>query len=470
MEDVAAGQPEFAFEVERRQRGHADDAVAEVRRGGGDSVDDAVGGGGALVVPAPPLRQPVRELLREQAGDVHPRRGEGRVDRRRDRHLDDRRARPAVRAGVGVGAVHIVEARRDDDAAAVVLAVAGERGKVGECAKRDVHPEAARAVARARDPAAEGGGQVGGVDEPFEQQLRRDVGDDDPRRDLLARHEPDAGRATVARQHPRNRGVERNLDAAAFARRRHRLRDRPHPADRVSPCALDAVDLAEDVVEQDVRRARRVGARVVADDRVEAERRLDQLALEPAVEELPRALGEQREDVALRLDPQPRRAAPLCGEAEQRADPAARVRRGLEREVAQHIGDGFERSVIGRQRSGVGGREAREFRLRLRQPAADLEIAAPRQRQEVGEVARDHPIAVRGEVHVGDDLRAEQADGVARDRIAEAGGELLGHRRAADDPARLDDADLEPRAGEVEGGNETVVAAADDDGIEHKVP
>src|SRR3546814_4473274 len=68
-----------------------------------------------------------------------------------------------------------------------------------------------------------------------------------------------------------------------------------------------------------------------------------------------------------------------------------------------------------------------------------------------------------GELHVGDDLRLEQADRVAGDRIAEAGMKLLGHRSAADDVARLDDPYLQTRFREIEGADEAVVAGTDDE-------
>ena len=73
--------------------------------------------------------------------------------------------------------------------------------------------------------------------------------------------------------------------------------------------------------------------------------------------------------------------------------------------------------------------------------------------------------AVPRQVHVGDDLGVEQADRVAGDRVAEAGMELLGHRRAADDAAPLQHRDLQAGAGEIEGADEAVVAAADDDDV-----
>src|SRR3546814_18622703 len=70
-----------------------------------------------------------------------------------------------------------------------------------------------------------------------------------------------------------------------------------------------------------------------------------------------------------------------------------------------------------------------------------------------------------GELHVGDDLRLEQADRVAGDRISEAGMKLLGHRSAADDVARLDDPYLQTRFREIEGADAAVVAGPADDGV-----
>ncbi len=137
-----------------------------------------------------------------------------------------------------------------------------------------------------------------GVDQLQVQQLRIDVGDDALRGDLAAIGEHDADRAAALGQHARDRLVGEDLDAARDRFARHRLRDRAHAAERVAPLPALAVDLAEDMVQQHVRRARRVRAREVADDRVEAERRLDRVGLEPAVEHVARALGEQVEHVA----------------------------------------------------------------------------------------------------------------------------------------------------------------------------
>ena len=73
------------------------------------------------------------------------------VERRGDQHFDDRLAAPAVRARIQPGAVHVAEARRDDDAGGEMIAVARQRGERGQGAQRDIHPERAGAVAPVRD-------------------------------------------------------------------------------------------------------------------------------------------------------------------------------------------------------------------------------------------------------------------------------------------------------------------------------
>ena len=64
-----------------------------------------------------------------------------------------------------------------------------------------------------------------------------------------------------------------------------------HAADGMAPGAGHARRLAEQMVEQDVGGARRVGRGEIADDAVEREQRLGQIALEIAVEDVARALG-----------------------------------------------------------------------------------------------------------------------------------------------------------------------------------
>ena len=117
VEDVAADEPEDAFEVERRERLAGDDAVLEAGGVALDGGDHEVGDLLAMIVPGPSLRKLRRDVLAEQARDMRALRRQAVVEGRGDQHLDHRLAAPAVRAGVVIGAVHIGEGRGDDDPA-----------------------------------------------------------------------------------------------------------------------------------------------------------------------------------------------------------------------------------------------------------------------------------------------------------------------------------------------------------------
>ena len=70
-----------------------------------------------------------------------------------------------------------------------------------------------------------------------------------------------------------------------------------------------------------------------------------------------------------------------------------------------------------------------------------------------------------GKVQLADDLGPQQRDDVREDREAEAREDLLGHGRAAEDVAPLEDERLHPGPGQVRGRDQPVVAAADDDRV-----
>src|SRR5258706_6233185 len=109
-------------------------------------------------------------------------------------------------------------------------------------------------------------------------------------------------RTTLLHANARNALPGADLDAARLGLGAHRLRDRAHAADRVAPRALLAVHLAEDVMQEHVGGAGRIGAREVPHHAVESEARLDGLGLEPAVEPIGPGYGEEIERIALRLD------------------------------------------------------------------------------------------------------------------------------------------------------------------------
>src|SRR5690606_2511085 len=106
--------------------------------------------------------------------------------------------------------------------------------------------------------------------------------------------------------------------------------------------------------------------------RIEAERGLDRLALEPLAEKAGRRLGEQVEHVALLLEAEPGEPPALQRAVDERAPTLTDVGRRLEREPAEHLGDGLECVVVGGQRLGIALRELAELGLRAGKAAAEL--------------------------------------------------------------------------------------------------
>src|SRR5208283_5357996 len=108
-------EAELAFEIERTQYLATDYARGEAGRVALDRRDHQVGDSVAALVPRLAVRQLRRDVLAEQAGHMRARRRQAVVERGRDQHLDDRLAANAEIARVPIGAVHVAEARRQDD-------------------------------------------------------------------------------------------------------------------------------------------------------------------------------------------------------------------------------------------------------------------------------------------------------------------------------------------------------------------
>ena len=191
---------------------------------------------------------------------------------------------------------------------------------------------------------------------------------------------------------------------------------------RVAPGALLAVHLAERVVQQHVGRARAVGTGVVAHHRVEAEGRLDRLALEPAIQETARAFGEQVQQVAP--------CAPGTATPAGRPGAAPRSRPGRPSprlggvccaRLAQNVADFVKHGVIGRQCLGIAMRRTSRTRpgcAPARRPVSGNLVPSIGRKLEIGRSTMRKPWPCRP--HVGDHLRIEQADRVAGHRVAEA--------------------------------------------------
>ena len=135
----------------------------------------------------------------------------------------------------------------------------------------------------------------------------------------------------------------------------------------------------------------------------------------------------------------------------------------MQHHIAQHVREGADALVVCIEGLSIAGRELRDFFLRT--PCPHLQIVAIIERQEVRQLAVNDLQAVTMEFQVGDDFGIEQADGVTRDRVPEAGMKLLRHGGATGHVPSLEDGDLQAGAREVKGADQTVVARANHDDI-----
>ncbi len=248
---------------------------------------------------------------------------------------------------------------------------------------------------------------------------------------------------------------------AARAERGDRLGNRAHAANRVAPHAGLAVDLAEAVVEQHVSRAGRKRRSVGADDAVERERGLDDIALEPGVEKIRRTLGEKIGDEAPALDIEAAQPPREPRALDQFGDAAADVGRRAQDEIAQHVGGLLQRRVVGRQALGVAGRERRDGALPVGEAVGHDEAAGGIDRPEIRDRTLDDAQAVVAKLEVADHLRIEQAYRVGCDGVAKTRREGLGHGGAADHIVGLEHDHAEPSPRQIGGAGQRIVPAAD---------
>ena len=158
------------------------------------------------------------------------------------------------------------------------------------------------------------------------------------------------------------------------------------------------------MMHEHVARASRIGAGVGSDDFVEAEDRLDRIALEPLVEQVAGRAGEELEEVALAFEVERAQAVSGLRRVDEGAEAGDKplsgrdVRGRGQRERAQDVGEARKPSLIGVEPLGVAGGEFGD--LGLGAAGCDLEIAPVGQRQEVRQGTLDdaEPVAVKLEV------------------------------------------------------------------------
>ena len=145
--------------------------------------------------------------------------------------------------------------------------------------------------------------------------------------------------------------------------------------------------------------------------------------------------------------------------------PLDHVRRRLQHQRAQHVGDRLQPRLIGIEPAGIARGKLRDFVMRA--SAADLEIAPVIERQEIRDSAFDDAQPMLREPQIGDHFRIEQRHRVGGDRIAEARMKLFRDRGAADDMTPLQHDDFQPGHRQIGGADEAVVPATDDDRVVH---
>jgi hypothetical protein len=126
-----------------------------------------------------------------------------------------------------------------------------------------------------------------------ESALRVQVRHDDARADLVAVLEHHADRLAVLDQHLLYPGVGSKFAAVFLEGSRKGVRDCTHAAARQAPGADAAVDIAHNVMQQDVRGPGRVDAKRRADNTRAGHPRLDQVILEIVLEKIGRAHREE---------------------------------------------------------------------------------------------------------------------------------------------------------------------------------
>ena len=215
------------------------------------------------------------------------------------------------------------------------------------------------------------------------------IADDLVRADHRTRREAHADDAARFHQHFVDLRLGADLHPGFAAGFGHGLGDRAHAADRVAPGARNAVHFAEDVVQQDVGRARGVGAAEIADDGVKAQHRLDRVALEPVVQPVPGAAGEEIQKITLALNVELVELQAKGARVKEVRQPAFGVRRGGVQHLAQGGDDGVKPLAVAHIGVGVLGAELGDLRPVGLGAAAGDQIAPVVRGQEVRGLAQD---------------------------------------------------------------------------------
>ena len=219
-------------------------------------------------------------------------------------------------------------------------------------------------------------------------------------------------------------------------------------------------------MQQHVSGARRVGRRKIADNAVECEQRLGQIAFEEAVENIAFALGSKFMENADLVGRHADQVSAQAGQARQAANTAAGSGRGLQDPFADQRDDSvqfFMVAVVGRA---VGRHMPGD--IRSRQAITPGQQIGAMTRQEIVLLAQHDLQPMPLKLHVLDDLGIEQRDGVAGCRVFEPRMEFVGDGCPANLVGGLEDGDLQAFPGQIMGASQAIVAGSNNQNVMHQ--
>ncbi len=234
---------------------------------------------------------------------------------------------------------------------------------------------------------------------------------------------------------------------------------------RESPRAENPVQLAHVVVQQNICGSGRAGSEQCADDPACRFGRLQRFGLEPFVQVIGRAHGQQLVERVKVLRPE---IAEMPAESCQSGEVPWTERRRVGRHHAEqrlhrarHPVQHATELVVGLR---VAQRVTRDLASILVVIVALREVVAGGEGRQRA-LERQNVQTVAREIKVANDLRPEQAHHVREDGEREPGKDLLAQRRAADLLATLDHEDALPASRQVRCADQAVVPAADHDRV-----
>ena len=336
-------------------------------------------------------------------------------------------------------------------------------GEARQFRQRHVHPEGRRFALPAGHPPRNLGGHGAFGDKPIEQEFGID-----PRGHGLGSKggspSDHAGRFAFLDDDLLYRAVQDDLDPDLGTGFGHRLGDRPHAANRMSPGAFDSRRLAEDMMKQDVGRSRGIRTGIMADDGVEPEQGLDQFVAEISAEHVRGRLGEEVDQMTLILEAEPVHASAQLEQRKHVAQAAAGIGRCAKQPLANYSDDGVQGArivivILGIRRAVTGDLPPGEA------ASAAQYMFGPLGRKKVVDPAKHHLETVLVKPHVADDRGVEQPNRVARRGVAKTRMKFLGDGGAPDDVTRFQDGHLQAVPSQIEGANETIMARANDQNV-----